>query len=193
MALLEPTIIHPNSTNDEVREYLVNLLQGIDANITEERAREMAEKFYGYGEEALETHESEWRKLFGIPHGSLIFKRLLRFKLEYVDVSYNNFKFHKNTKIYQKDTIWPILRHLYRIFILLLVIRTGNSFFEQGAFSIDKWWNIVAFVYFISYGFAYIITSAKSIDENPSWPKYLNIRPMGECQKSWQSTLGYGD
>ena len=105
-----PSKIRPLSSNLDVRRYVADLLQNIDANITSERAREMAEMFHGNGYDALELDGKEWEKLFGEIHGKLVYKRFVRFKNEYfqneyfeneyVDVSFNHSKVHVYTNIY---------------------------------------------------------------------------------------------
>ncbi|MCJ1336162.1 hypothetical protein MMC09_001438 [Bachmanniomyces sp. S44760] len=172
-----PIKITAKTSSRDVRRYLIDLLQHIDSNITSARAQEMAEKFSGDGVEALELEEVEWELLFGKVHGWLVYKRFARFQDEYVD----------------KDTIWPHLRHVYRIFVVLLLIHSGGIIFERETFTLDSRWILAALVYLIAYGFAYNFTSAKWIDDSPSWPQYRKIRPMGPKQKSWRSTVGCAD
>ena len=95
-----PSKINPLSSNRDVRRYVADLLQDIDANITSERAVEMADMFHGNGYDALELEGKEWEKLFGKTHGKLVYKRFVRFQNEYVDVSFNHSKVHVNTNIY---------------------------------------------------------------------------------------------
>lgn len=95
-----PTKIRPLSSNRDVRRYIADLLQHIDANITSERAREMAEMFQGNGYDALELDGKEWEKFFGDSLGKLVYKRFERFQNEYVDVRFNYSKVHVYTSIY---------------------------------------------------------------------------------------------
>lgn len=95
-----PSKIRPLSSNRDVRRFVADLLQDIDANITSQRAREMAETFHGNGYDALELDGKEWEKLFGEIHGKLVYKRFVRFQNEYVDVSFNHSKVHVYTHIY---------------------------------------------------------------------------------------------
>lgn len=95
-----PSKIRPLSSNRDVRRFIIDLLQHIDANITSERAREMAEMFHGDGYEALELDGKVWENLFGETHGKLVYKRFVRLQNEYVDVSFNHPKVHVYTNIY---------------------------------------------------------------------------------------------
>ena len=49
-----PSKIRSLSSNRDVRRYIVDLLQNINANITSERAEEIAEMFHGNEYDALE-------------------------------------------------------------------------------------------------------------------------------------------
>lgn len=77
-----PPTIGPKATNHEVREFLTDYLQRIDSEITSGRAWEMAREVTGDGEEAFQLHESEWKKLFGAPHGELVYDRFSCLKEE---------------------------------------------------------------------------------------------------------------
>lgn len=175
-----PSRIRPQSSNNDVRRYVADLLQRIDADITTERSWEMAERFFGDGYDALELDRKEWEKLFGETHGNLVYKRFVRFQNEYVDVNFRRIQYGPTSDISIgfSSFFWSFIQ--------------GGLISEREAFTIDRGWNIAALVYFICYGFAYIFASANSIDDNPSWPTYFKIRPMGPTQKSWRSTLGYG-
>lgn len=59
------SIIVPRSSNHDVRRFVVDLLQDIDADITSEKAWEMARKFTGNGYDALELKKGGWQKPFG--------------------------------------------------------------------------------------------------------------------------------
>lgn len=139
-----PSKIRPQSSNQDVRRFVANLLQRLDSDITNERAWEMASMFHGDGYDALVLDGKEWEKLFGETLGKFVYERFVRFnnervderQNEYVDVNFDYSKVHVDTNTYY--TIWPYLRHIYRNFILLLVINTGRTIFEKEAFTIDK-------------------------------------------------------
>lgn len=92
--------ITPESSNQDVRHFITNLLERIDANITNERAVEMAEMFSSDRDDALEADKKEWENLFGEILGALVYERFVRFQYEYVDVSFHYSKVHVYTKIY---------------------------------------------------------------------------------------------
>ena len=103
------SVIVPESSNRDVRRFIADLLQHVDADITNDKAWEMARRFTGNGYDALEIEKEGWEKLFGETHGGLIFKRFYSFRIMYVDVSFNISTLSSFTQIYQKDTIWPHL------------------------------------------------------------------------------------
>ena len=124
---LVPSKIGPQSTNRDVRRYVVDLLQRIDADITSEKAWEMVEVLKGDGYDTLELDEKDWKELFGEIHGKLIYKRVVRFQneFEYVGVSFHHFKVHVHTDIYLEgynmasppthlSDFHPSSRHSYR-------------------------------------------------------------------------------
>ena len=96
---LVPSKIGPLSSNQDVRRYVADLLQHIDADITSERAWEMVKILKGDGYDTLELDGKEWKKLFGEIHGKLIYKRFVRFQDEYVDVSSNHSRVHVDINI----------------------------------------------------------------------------------------------
>ena len=95
IAIPTNTIIHPSSSNEDVRQFLADLLQHIDSKIMNDKAWEMAFRFAGGGSDALELKREGWDKLFGESHGGLVFKRFCWFRImdvsrnTYVDVSFN--------------------------------------------------------------------------------------------------------
>ena len=83
------SVIDPKSSNHDVRQFLADLLQDIDADITNDKAWEMARRFSGNGDNALVLKKEEWEKLFGETHGGLMFIRFNYLRIKYVDVSFN--------------------------------------------------------------------------------------------------------
>ena len=54
-----PSKIRPLSSNRDVRRYIVDLLQNINANITSERAEEIAKMFHSNEYDALELDKKK--------------------------------------------------------------------------------------------------------------------------------------
>lgn len=92
--------VSPRSSNKDIRQFLIHYLQKADEELSHERAAEIAKKFVGDGQDAFDTNLRDWINLIGNKYGQLVYQRLWQVKQQYVDVSFDNFKFHNNTNVY---------------------------------------------------------------------------------------------
>ena len=100
--------IKGGSSNRDVRDFLINYLQWIEANIDATEATNLAEKFTGAGDQFLASDQAVWTEIYGASKGALVYQEVVRMRRDmrremadqYVDVSLKHFKLDDYTNKY---------------------------------------------------------------------------------------------